>query len=76
MIEISDKKFWLKKCTYQEMELYLKFLEIDGKKGWRIFRDRKEHELTKIFSFNYIWYQVSDRDNEPEKRICIPVRDL
>jgi hypothetical protein len=44
MIEISDEKYWIK-CTKDEAILYLQFLEIDGKKGWRLLENFVEYHV-------------------------------
>jgi hypothetical protein len=44
MIEISPREYWIR-CTYDEAVLYCFQLEIDGKVGWRIFKDREEEQI-------------------------------
>jgi hypothetical protein len=45
-IEISPKEYWIERCSYDEAILYCFSLEIDGKKGWRIFKMKmKIHDI-------------------------------
>jgi hypothetical protein len=76
MIEISDEKYRIE-CTFYEALLYVQFLEIDGKNGWRL---PTQDEYLNIHSIgSYCWYSSDIDDPELFKDHlfwCIPVRDI
>ena len=74
---IAPKKYWVK-CTWEEANMYVPFLEIDGKKNWELL-DASVH----YFPYTYIkktnvWTKKSD-GYYPElnfKLTCMPIRKL
>ena len=91
MIEIAPKKFWIWNCTYDQACLYIRFVEIDGQKDWRLPSANEWNRNESIP--NGSWYRISpdlqqyngslyrmSTDLQPyiknQKRICIPVRNV
>ena len=79
MIEISDKKYWIE-CTFKEAEMYLKFLEIEGKRDWRFFKDL--YEIESYLKGTNLWNNeiLTEKDSYLSERMtkryyCIPVRN-
>ena len=75
MIELSDRKYWLKRCTYNEAIIYCAMLEIDGKKGWRLFKNAIE--LLYQLEHYPCWLETDFGTYDSTKTYsCIPVRDI
>ena len=74
-IEISDPKYWID-CS--DPKMYLRFLDIDGKKDWRIPNKNKMF----IISIKYENLLEDNIDFDPLTNTsvyhypCIPVRDI
>ena len=64
--EVSDKNF-----TYEEAVMYCFFLEIDGKKGWRLPTEREYNSYNNIWG----WYQDDERQHILTIYRITPVRD-
>ena len=82
MIEISDKKYWIM-CNFHEAVLYVQFLEIDGKKDYRLFKKSGEyykhvnsHNLPLIYPWHFNCHSWDPNRKLNEIFMCIPVRDL
>ena len=78
MIEISDKKYWIK-GTYDDAIMYCQFLEIDGKKDYRLFNNDMERMNSGNTFGRAIWYfedPTLSGINLKEKYLCVPVRDI
>ena len=65
--EVSDKNF-----TYEEAVMYCFFLEIDGKKGWRLPTEHEYNAYTNIWG----WYQDDERQHLLNLYRITPVRDI
>ena len=65
--EVSDKNF-----TYEEAVMYCFFLEIDGKKGWRLPTEREYNSYNNIWG----WYQDDERQHKLTIYRITPVRDI
>ena len=88
MIEITKRKYWLL-CKFPDCDMYLKFLTIDGKSNYRMFKDVEEwnelrntnKDLIQLFeSTEYndsAWYHSDEKYSDAiDKFWCIPIRDL
>ena len=66
--EVSDKNF-----TYEEAVMYCFFLEIDGKKGWRLPTKQEYNSSNNIWG----WYQDDERNKSGDLQHyrITPVRD-
>ena len=65
--EVSDKNF-----TYDEAVIYCFFLQIDGKKGWRLPTEREYNSYNNIWG----WYQDDERNKNLHHFRITPVRDI
>ena len=64
--EVSDKNF-----TYNEAVVYCFFLEIHGKKGWRLPTKQEYNSSNNIWG----WYQDDERQHLLTLYRITPVRD-
>ena len=64
--EVSDKNF-----TYDEAVIYCFFLEINGKKGWRLPTKQEYNSSNNIWG----WYQDDERQHLLTLYRITPVRD-
>ena len=71
MIEIAPKEYWID-CTCHEGKMYLEFLVIDGKKGWRV-ANYDEAFINAISGWKHeqMYHPVMDVVKLP----LVPVRD-
>jgi hypothetical protein len=67
--EVSDKNF-----TYEEAIMYCFFLEIDGKKGWRLPTEQEYNSYNNVWG----WYQDDQRykPGDLQHFRITPVRDI
>ena len=57
MIEISIPKYWIE-CTFDEIQMYLQFLEINGKIDWNLFSNMEEFLVEMNIKELPIHYQI------------------
>ena len=80
MIEISDKKYWIK-CTFEDAKSYCFWLDIDGKKGWNLIPSNRMYiELSKQFPLPTGAWVLEDEfaaiSSEPNQYLAVPVREI
>jgi hypothetical protein len=77
--ETAPKEYWIRASSFDEVKMYLLFLEIDGKRGWRI---PTRFERTKYFRAGEhvnetVWdHLYEDAVLLNSTRKLIPVRDI
>ena len=74
MIEIAPEQYWIT-CTFKEAKLYLQFLEIEGKIGWKLptAYHYNRHFLEGLQGD--FWWD-SSWDGFVGEKLCIPVRKI
>ena len=78
MIEVAPEEYWVE-TSFENIQLYLFSLNIDGKVGWRLPTGEELNEIYESENeYATTWYHwTADDDVESDGRLYVrPIRDL